>query len=123
MLDETENHSAFFANHALVPRRFPGEIHFRRINSRNEHYLAFGIFSYCWAHAASRSGQGHLHYDFIEVDIFLSRLDSHRIYEAEIDDIYRDFRIINVLQLLPNRFFVWLFPIGKRFALRLLGRG
>src|SRR5438270_12087907 len=56
------------------------------------------------SHPAAGRGQRHLHIDLRATFRPLRQLTI--VYQSEIDDIHRDFRIETLLQLVPDHFFV-----------------
>jgi hypothetical protein len=58
----------------------------------------------CRAHSAAGGREGHFNFDFRAAVFFLDEITV--VDKAEVDDIYRDFRVVTLSQLVPNRFFV-----------------
>ena len=56
------------------------------------------------SHPATRRGQCHLHFYFRAAVWFLDQLAI--VDQAEVDDVDRDFRIVALAELVPDRFFI-----------------
>ena len=56
------------------------------------------------AHAAAGRGQRHFHFHLRAAFRFVDQLAI--VNQAEIDDVYRDFRIVTLLELVPDGFLI-----------------
>src|SRR2546423_3202283 len=59
--DHAQLHPARFANHVLIPRRIPDELHVGLIDAVDCQNLALGVVGDGRAHSAAWCGQSHLH--------------------------------------------------------------
>ena len=102
--DQPELHFAFFADHGLVPCGLPSDADIGGSYTGDEKNFGFGVFGDGGPHPAAGGGQGHGHVDAVggRSDVG-SLLDIHRVNEAEIHDVDGDFRVVDPLQLFPDR--------------------
>ena len=100
--DHTQFHAAFFGNHILIPGRIPDKFDLRIIDSLDRHDACLGIRRDHRAHATPGSRQSHFDHRHGLASLIL---DEAVVNQTEIDDIHRDFRIVDRLQLRPDLFF------------------
>lgn len=100
--DHAEFHFSFLGDHILVPCGIPDELDICFVDFVDGEDLCLGICGDDRAHAAARGGESHFHlHDFLVIDLF----DGAVVNEAEVDDVDRDFRIINAFELCPDLLF------------------
>ena len=95
-----ELHPARFADHALIPGRIPDELHVGFIHAIDRQNLALRIVRDGRPHAATGRGQRHFHFHFRSAVILLDQ--AAIVNQTEIDNVDRDFRIVTLLQLVPD---------------------
>src|SRR5438067_9091465 len=84
-LDHSELHSPGFADHVLVPRRIPDELHVSFIDAVYTQNLALRIVRDCRSHSATGRGQSHFYFHSCSAIFFFAQPTI--VHQTEIDDV------------------------------------
>src|SRR5262249_48224736 len=98
--DHAELHSACFADHVLVPRRVPDELDIGVVHTVDAQNFALRVVGDGRAHPATGSGQSHFHFHSCAAILFFHQ--SAIINQAKINNVYRDFWVVTLPQLIPD---------------------
>src|SRR5262249_49121760 len=101
--DHPELHSPGFADHVLIPRRVPNQLHISFIHAVDAENFALCIMGDSRSHSTTRRGQSHFYFDARSSVVLLSQ--TAIVNQTEINDVDRDLRIVALAQLIPDVFF------------------
>jgi len=99
-LNHAELHSPGFADHVLVPRRIPDQLHIRFIDTIDRQNFALRIVRDRRSHSATRRSQGHFYFDARPAVVFFDQATI--INQTKIDNVHRNFWVEALLELVPN---------------------
>src|SRR6202522_4220312 len=111
--------TSLLGHHAVIPWRIEHQLHVRARHGGNDLHLIAHILNQNLPHAAAGSRERHLDVDRAGIVDILG--DIAFVYQAEIDDIDRDLRVVAGLELLPYHVLDVLFG-GARRDFRRFGR-
>src|SRR5205085_10632685 len=98
--DHAELHSPGFTDHVLIPWRIPNELHLGFIHTVDRQNFALRVVRNGGAHAAAGSGQRHFYFHPGAAIVLFHQ--AAIVDQAKIDDIHRNFRIVALLELVPD---------------------
>ena len=100
--DHAELHSAGFADHVLVPRRIPDELHVGFIDAVYAQNFALRIVRDCRSHSATGRGQSHFYFDARSAIFFFAQATI--VDQTEINNVNGDLGIVTLPELVPDVF-------------------
>src|SRR6185437_15602377 len=106
---QTQLKPSSFRHHERSPRRIEYNLDTDILYSGEWAEFLFNVGLEHISHSATRSGHGHGDINVVTAVFFR---DAAGIHEPKIDDIDRDFRVVNGLELVPYRLFAELRSVG-----------
>lgn len=103
-LFQSEDLSALFGDHGLVPGRVPDDLDDSFFHAGKVKKFLLGVAGDGCTHAAAGRGQGHLDGD--EAVAAGQRLDVKIIDETEVDDVDGNLGVVTGFESFPDEFFV-----------------
>src|SRR5262245_34292400 len=100
--DHAELHSTGFADHVLVPRRVPNELHVSFIDAIYAEDFALRIVRDCRSHSATRRGQSHFYFHARPAIVLFRQATI--VHQAKIDDVNWNLWVITLPELVPDIF-------------------
>ena len=97
-----ELHSAGFADHVLVPRRIPDELHVGFVDAVDAQNFALRIVRNCRSHSAAGRGQSHFRFDARAAVLLFAQATI--VDQTKIDDVNRNLGVITLPELVPDVF-------------------
>ena len=101
-LNHPELHATSLADHVLIPRRVPNELHIGFIYAVDGQNLALRVVRDCRAHAAARGRERHFHFHFGAAFRPLCQLTI--VNHTEINHVHMNLGVETLPQLVPDRF-------------------
>src|ERR1043166_6962975 len=95
--DHPELHPAGFADHVLIPRRIPNELHVGLIHAVDGQNLALRIMCNGWSHATTGRSESHLHFHASAAIISFDQ--TAIVNQTKINNIHADLWIVTLPKL------------------------